>query len=45
MDGRENGTTKPTKFHEKLKSGILGGGFVGFDYFVGIRVFRGFLGG
>jgi hypothetical protein len=38
-------TTKPTKFHEKVKSGSLGGGFVGFDCFVGFRVFRGFLDG
>ena len=27
-------TTKPTKFHEKVKSGSLGGGFVGPDSFV-----------
>jgi hypothetical protein len=38
-------TTKPTKFHEKIKSGSLGGGFVGFDCFVGFRDFRGFLDG
>jgi hypothetical protein len=36
-------TTKPTKFHEKIKSGSLGGGFVGFDCFVGFRVFRGWI--
>ncbi len=36
-------TTKPAKFHEKVKSGSLGGGFVGSDCFVGFRVFRGFL--
>ena len=43
--GRDNGTTKPTKFHEKVKIGSLGGGFVGSDCFVGFRDFRGFLDG
>ena len=41
--GLGNGTTKPTKFHEKIKSWSLGGGFVGYDYFVGFRDFRGWI--
>ena len=38
-------TTKPTKFHEKIKSGSLGGGFVSSECFVGFRDFGGFLDG
>ena len=37
-------TTKPTKFHEKVKSGSLGGGFVGPDSFVQFSCLSWFLG-